>query len=672
MYDLRSFGLADLLECSTRLRGVATEASSLEEAAQAVVEFLFESLVDKETDRPALALARLYKTHRLDELEPDLQAFARGRANGDGLLPDTPCLTLLGTAGSDPRWNDRHRSRDHKAIPLSDVTALASAPMVYELTRQLGFDANTILEPDPSVFQTTAGRAGGVFFVKEAAGSPYIPAQDFVAEFGIRSVIGFGGVLPSGYVFAVVLFATVVLDASAADSFAPLAFAAELALLPFVEKRLFTSDRTANPRPGRELRQVQAEAAALTHLLETRQHVVVEQATRLEQARQHAEDRADALARAQALLQASEATKAAILDAALDAIVTIDLEGIVVDFNPAAERIFGHARADAVGRSLAELVIPPELRDPHRAGIEHYRRTGDGPILGQRVEVTALRADGTVFPVELAVTSIDAAETKLFSGHVRDISERVAADQALRAASERYAEIARTLQASLLPPELPAVPHYDIASRYRPGQDGLDVGGDFYDVFAVNDRLWGVVLGDVMGKGAEAAAMTALARHTVRAAALGVDNPVEVLATLNQALHRANPDRFCTAATIFVDSDGVVRVATGGHPPPIVWRHSGVVEEIVADGTILGPFPDWQGTEAQTRLEDGDLVMLFSDGVIEARRDGEEFGTDRLAAVLSAGHASADAATDAVLAAVAAFATSEPDDVAIVALRYIH
>ncbi len=670
MYDLRSFGLADVLECSSRLRQVGAGASCLEEAAQAVAEFLFETLIDKDTDGPALALARLYKTHRLDELEHDLQAFARNRAGGAELPPDTPCLTLLGTAGVDPDWNDRRRSNDHRVIPLHDAAALASAPMVYELTRQLGFDEEIVLEPDPSIFHTLAGRAGGVFFVEDARHSPHIPAQDFVERFGIRSVIGFGGVLPSGYVFAVILFATVELSAAAADSFAPLAFATELALLPFVEYRLFASDRPTAPRPGRDLRQARAEATALSYLLETRHHVVVEQAMRLEQARQTAEDRADALARAQARLQASEASKAGILDAALDAIITMDVEGRVVDFNPAAESTFGHARSDAIGQQLADLVIPPDARAHHRAGIDRYLRTGVGRILGKRVEVTAMRADGSVFPAELTVAAIDAAGTKLFSGHVRDITERVGAEEALRAASDRYAHIARILQASLLPPQLPAVPGYDIASRYRPGQDGLDVGGDFYDVFRIDDTTWGVVLGDVMGKGAEAAATTALARHTVRAAALGADGPADVLAVLNEALHRDNSDRFCTATMAFIDKDGNARFASGGHPPPLLRRGSGAVEEIVGGGTILGPFADWTGSEATTRLGDGDMVLLFSDGVIEARRGGDEFGNDRLASILAETHPDADAVATAVLGALAHFATSEPDDIAMVALRY--
>jgi sigma-B regulation protein RsbU (phosphoserine phosphatase) len=215
------------------------------------------------------------------------------------------------------------------------------------------------------------------------------------------------------------------------------------------------------------------------------------------------------------------------------------------------------------------------------------------------------------------------------------------------------------------------VPKYNIASRYRPGQQGLDVGGDFYDVFHVDDRLWAALLGDVMGKGAEAAAMTALARHTARAAAIGADSPLAVLAVLNQALYRENSERFCTAAIIFVDIDGNARMATGGHPPPLVRRRSGAVEQLMADGTILGPWADWHGSEAHTKLQAGDLVMLYSDGVVEARRGTEEFGLERLTSVLSGQHADVDAAADAILAAVAEFATSEPDDVALIALHYL-
>lgn len=672
MYDLRSFGLSDVLECSSRLRRVGGEATSLEEASQAVVEFLFENLVDKDHDGPALALARLYKTHRLDELEPDLQTFARAHATATGeLRDDTPCLTLLGTAGTQPEWNDRTRSRDHRAIPLRNRSSLEAAPMVFELTRQFGFDEEAILEPNPLNVATADRTPGGVFFVEEAANSPHIPAQDFVERFGIRSVIGFGGALPSGYVFAVILFSTVAVDKGAADSFAPLAAATELVLLPFVERRLFSSDPPRQPTPGRDLRQARAEAAALEQLLEARQHVVVEQTERLDHARREAEDRAVALARAQQRVEASEATKAAILDAALDAIITIDIEGRVVDFNPAAERTFGHSRDSALGARLADLIIPPDQRESHRAGIEHFRRTGEGPILGHRIQVNAIRADGTEFPVELAVSSIDAAGTQLFSAHVRDITDRIETELALRAASDRYAEIARILQSSLLPPELPTVPRYEIASRYRPGQDGLDVGGDFYDVFGITETTWGVVLGDVMGKGAEAAATTALARHTVRAAALNAASPLHVLRLLNAALFRDSPDRFCTAATAFVNADGQVRIAAGGHPPPLVRRRSGVVEEVKSRGNLLGPFPEWDGYEVTMQFSEGDLLVFFSDGVVEARRGSEEFGSDRLAEVLAAAPADANGALAAVVEAVTGFATSEPDDVALIALRYM-
>ena len=195
----------------------------------------------------------------------------------------------------------------------------------------------------------------------DAAGSEYVPAQrDFVEPFGIRSVVGFGGLLPSGYVFAVVMFARVTVSPEAAEAFTSLTFATQLALLPFVEGRLFESDEGDRPsNPERDLRLARAEAVALGHLLDTRQHIVTEQATRLEQARQDAEDRAEALARSQRRLERSEATKAAILEAALDAIITMDSDGRIVDFNRAAERTFGYHRDEAVGQVLADLLVPP-------------------------------------------------------------------------------------------------------------------------------------------------------------------------------------------------------------------------------------------------------------------------------------------------------------------------
>jgi PAS domain S-box-containing protein len=152
--------------------------------------------------------------------------------------------------------------------------------------------------------------------------------------------------------------------------------------------------------------------------------------------------------RAEHALRSSEARKSAVLQTALDAIVTIDHQGNVVDFNPAAERIFGHAREDVIGREMADVIVPPSLREGHRRGLQRYLSTGEHRVLNQLIELTAMRSDGSEFPVELAITAIGDSTRPMFTGYLRDISERKRAVDALRAAQgeleDRVAE--RTAQ----------------------------------------------------------------------------------------------------------------------------------------------------------------------------------------------------------------------------------
>jgi PAS domain S-box-containing protein len=127
-------------------------------------------------------------------------------------------------------------------------------------------------------------------------------------------------------------------------------------------------------------------------------------------------------------LRASEARKSAMLESALDCVVTMDHRGVITDFNPAAEETFGYTRTQAIGAEMAQLIIPPELRDRHRAGLAHYLATGVGPVLGQRLEMTAMRADGSEFPVELAVARVAHIDPPAFIGYIRDITRRKQAD----------------------------------------------------------------------------------------------------------------------------------------------------------------------------------------------------------------------------------------------------
>lgn len=137
-------------------------------------------------------------------------------------------------------------------------------------------------------------------------------------------------------------------------------------------------------------------------------------------------------------LRASELRKSAIFEAARDCIVTIDAQGRVIEFNPAAEKTFGYAREEVLGKELAELIIPAGMRASHRRGLKHYHATGEGPMLGRRVEVSAMRKDGTELPVELTVVPIRLPDQTLFSAHIRDVAERKRAEKNLLESEAKY------------------------------------------------------------------------------------------------------------------------------------------------------------------------------------------------------------------------------------------
>ena len=186
---------------------------------------------------------------------------------------------------------------------------------------------------------------------------------------------------------------------------------------------------------------------------------------------------------------------------------------------------------------------------------------------------------------------------------------------------ERQRHIASTLQRSLLPTRLPQIPGVDVAAVYRPAGDGNEVGGDFYDIVPTADGRFVVAIGDVQGKGPEAAALTGLVRHTLRAETMHDADPAQLVRLLNRVVYHDDTDRFCTVALagIEVGGDRVrVRIACGGHLPPIVTRRDAAPAEVACRGTLLGVEEDIHVVVEELDLAVGDGLVLYTDGVLDA------------------------------------------------------
>jgi PAS domain S-box-containing protein len=252
--------------------------------------------------------------------------------------------------------------------------------------------------------------------------------------------------------------------------------------------------------------------------------------------------------------------------------------------------------------------------------------------------------------------------------------------------------VARSLQASLLPPSLPSIPGLELGARYAPAGEGVEVGGDFYDAFAVDGGRWLLVVGDVRGKGVDAAAVTGLARHTIRSIALYESRPSAILAHLNRVLLSAEADRiaalqafeqpawelteprFCTVAVAILeprDGGASVVVCSGGHPLPLVARACGQVEAVGRAGSLIGASPEIELHDVEFELGAGDALVCFTDGIVERHRGREFFEEVGIAKVLAAS-AGTDAATLAARIEDEArnlFADNPHDDMAVLIAR---
>jgi serine phosphatase RsbU (regulator of sigma subunit) len=271
---------------------------------------------------------------------------------------------------------------------------------------------------------------------------------------------------------------------------------------------------------------------------------------------------------------------------------------------------------------------------------------------------------------------------KAFDDTARRTAKRLADRAALALDNARLHEqqrhIASVLQHSLLPRSLPEIKGFEASSRFLAAGEASEVGGDFYDVFRSGSGSWTAVIGDVCGKGPEAASLTALARYTVRTASSPESSPSEVLRTLHESISSERADfRFCTAALARIEApsngDGAAHltVALGGHPLPLILRKDGRVDPVGQPGTLLGVLPSPVLADADATLAIGDSLILYTDGVLDVRQRGARGDPEWLAReIAEAAGKSADEIAETLARAAIRRQGGEPrDDIAILVLH---
>jgi serine phosphatase RsbU (regulator of sigma subunit) len=353
----------------------------------------------------------------------------------------------------------------------------------------------------------------------------------------------------------------------------------------------------------------------------------------------------------------------------------------------------GVAQVLRTGRSELVPEIPESLVEEAARDAEH-REILRGLGLKSYI-IVPLVARGRIFG---AISLVSAESGRRYGQAELELVEELAGRAALAVDNARLyrvrAQVARTLQEGLLPSRLPEVPGVEVGLRYVSAGE-IDVGGDFYDLFDTRtvdqngssseppSSSWGVVIGDVSGKGAEAAAVLALARYTIRAMATRESHPSAVLTGLNEAMLRQRREhddhKFCTVTYARLETNegntehgSKVTVCRGGHSPPLLLKADGSIYKIGQPGRAIGVFEDANLTEQEASLAPGDALILYTDGVIEARSsDGLFFGEERLIAFLQSS-VGLDASTIAgrIEDAVLNFQEQVPgDDIAVLVLR---
>ena len=356
-------------------------------------------------------------------------------------------------------------------------------------------------------------------------------------------------------------------------------------------------------------------------------------------------------------------------------------DGLLIRVNQTLLAWTGYRAADLVGRrTFASLLT---------AGGRIYHETHYAPMLqmqgaAHEIALEVVCADGRRLPVlvnsvlergsdgkaiVIRTAVFDATERRHYE------SELLAAKDRAEASEQRARQLAHTLQQTLMPPSLPEIPGLELAVSFRPAGDGDLVGGDFYDISQLAAGDWLISVGDVTGKGAEAAVITALARHTIHSAAVRTRSPARILTNLNTILIRAATERFCTATVVrlrHVKGVWNATVCNAGHPHPLLVRRGEPLAPLGRLGPLLGVVDSPGFRDSKVALHGDDALVLYTDGVTEGRRGNTFFGDDGLAASVAAHVGSAQQLCEGVLDDVVEFQRGTPrDDIVVLSVRVV-
>jgi sigma-B regulation protein RsbU (phosphoserine phosphatase) len=355
-------------------------------------------------------------------------------------------------------------------------------------------------------------------------------------------------------------------------------------------------------------------------------------------------------------------------------------DGLIADVNQTFLTWTGFPRESLVGkRRLVELLsVGGRLyHDTHYLPMllmqDHVREIAVEVVCADRRRLpvllnAALDRDEEGLPTMIRVVILDSRERREYEREL--LRAKVRAEES----EQRARTLVQTLQQTLIPPVPPTIAGLDVAAAYRPAGSGDEVGGDFFDVFQIGEDDWMVTLGDVSGKGVEAAVVTALIRHTLRSVAVRYRASVDMLHELNRVMLESSLDRFCTVALMRMRRTAGVwyaEVTLGGQSQPLLRSRGQRSRPFGRPGSLVGALDDPGFFETRLRLAPGDTVVLYTDGVTEGRHGGEFYGDQRLMSVVDTPRADVihDLA-DRILADVLAFQDGQPrDDIAVLTLQ---